>query len=216
MEVVPELAGALAGFAQSIEAHDGLHALLDVGGLTVDAAFFRLDRVRNDAPRIKVFSALVDPLGADVTRAWAKLDPTGSRSSGIPPMIGAFLCKPIIRGHRKLPDHPGLLAAPRTRLFVIGGGRHSEDYRRSVQWAESTGLKNSKYETRFVEKDLARSLQHLSVPEGRKDHDRLLVAFGLSLPLDDIPEWVTPNELADQERRRPRDIGGAYDGKEHT
>ncbi len=213
--VVPELAGAIAGFARSAEARDGAYVLLDVGGLTVDAAFFRLTGVRKADAGIRIYGAELDHLGVDVTRAWVAQAPGEDREAAIAPLVGSLLCQPIIRGHEKFVAAPGPKPEATTPIFVIGGGRHSAPHRASLPWAVDS-LKPSTFATRLREEDLAPQLRRLATASAPADCDRLLVACGLSLPLGDIPFWTLPSEIADAGRRGPRDIGASFVSKDQV
>ncbi len=63
--VIPEFVAQIAGYLQSSQVNDGLHALVDIGAATLDVATFNvvLPNDSNSLPRIPIFFSAVKPLG---------------------------------------------------------------------------------------------------------------------------------------------------------
>jgi hypothetical protein len=63
--VIPEFVAQIAGYLQSSQAKDGLHALVDVGAATIDVATFNVVRAKPSAPppTIPIFFSAVKPFG---------------------------------------------------------------------------------------------------------------------------------------------------------
>ncbi|TNC43555.1 hypothetical protein FHG66_20955 [Rubellimicrobium rubrum] len=210
---MPELAGAVTGFANSSEGHDGRFILVDVGGLTVDCAFFRIGKVRTYEKRIGIYASATCQHGVDVTEAWLDQD---NSEAAIPPLIGSLICDTLKEGSRKLRQDPLRRIAERTPVFFVGGGGKSELYRAALPWAIKS-LKNSVFETELVARDLSPDRRDLDTPLCKGiDHDRLLVACGLSHDIGDILEWVTPDQIQDGARVGRIDVDARMVGKEQV
>jgi hypothetical protein len=67
-ELFPEIAAAVSGFAKSLGREDGLYALVDVGGGTVDCCTFNLVNDALRGGRCPIFRAEVKMLGVDPWR----------------------------------------------------------------------------------------------------------------------------------------------------
>lgn len=68
--VVPEFVAQIAGYLESPQVKEGLHALIDIGAATLDVATFNVV-LRNDRatpPRIPIFFSAVRPLGTHYLR----------------------------------------------------------------------------------------------------------------------------------------------------
>lgn len=63
--VIPEFVAQIAGYLQSSQAKDGLHALVDVGAATIDVATFNVVTAKPTVPppTIPIFFSAVKPLG---------------------------------------------------------------------------------------------------------------------------------------------------------
>jgi len=65
--VVPEFVAQIAGYLGSTRVREGLHALIDIGAATLDAATFNVV-LRHDLPCIPIFFSAVRPLGTHYLR----------------------------------------------------------------------------------------------------------------------------------------------------
>lgn len=63
--VVPEFVAQIAGYIESPQASEGLHALIDIGAATLDVATFNVVMPKNfnSSPKIPIFFSAVRPLG---------------------------------------------------------------------------------------------------------------------------------------------------------
>jgi hypothetical protein len=207
VHIIPELAGAVAGFAASREGHDGLFVLMDVGGLTVDAALFRLAEAKGIDGRIAIFAADLCHYGIDVMRAWVN---QGGHEEAISPLIGNFIASSVIAGNLKRYHQPGAQSVELIRTFVIGGGRHSMPHRGGVDWATNS-LRNYSRPPALVLSDLSPNPDDLDMDlsEGR-NCGRLLVAAGLSRDIIDIPQWTSADQIPDAPKASRSDYEERY------
>ncbi|WP_409260515.1 hypothetical protein [Pseudomonas putida] len=68
--VVPEFVAQIAGYLESPQVKEGLHALIDIGAATLDVATFNVVLLNDRAspPRIPIFFSAVRPLGTHYLR----------------------------------------------------------------------------------------------------------------------------------------------------
>ncbi|WP_137126669.1 hypothetical protein [Roseomonas sp. HF4] len=210
--LVPEIAAAVSGFANSTMLDDGLYAIVDVGGGTVDCCTFNLFKGRDGAARCPIFAAEVAMLGAEVWQGCAD-DPT---------LANYFRWdldrrqRSVIWGTKRNRDPKSERWVQGLPVFFVGGGI------RSAVHQASTGSLDA-WLRRHSQDGGGVRLMRLPPPENL-DHalcnatevHRLAVAVGLSLPAVDMPEVALPDEIEDVERRRRRDDDGRFVGKEQA
>jgi hypothetical protein len=210
--LVPEIAAAVSGFANSTMLDDGLYAIVDVGGGTVDCCTFNLFKERDGAARCPIFAAEVAMLGAEVWQGCAD----------DPPLANYFrwdlnrLQRTVIWKTKRDRDPHSERWVQGLPVFFVGGGT------RSAVHQESTGsldawLRHSSQGgkgVRLMPLPPPQNLVH-TLCDAAEVH-RLAVAIGLSLPAVDMPEVTLPDEIEDVERRRRRDDDGRFVGKEQT
>lgn len=91
--LIPEIAAAVSGFASSTMLDDGLYAIVDVGGGTVDCCTFNLFKGRDGAARCPIFLADVAMLGAEVWPGCAndRIRPTtAAYRGGVEPALCSY------------------------------------------------------------------------------------------------------------------------------
>lgn len=227
IEVVPEVAAQVVGYAKSRHRRDGLHLLLDVGASTIDLCAFVLHAHDGD-DNYGLLTADVQPLGllelhrrridaaagrspfdripADLIAPlpdWEDGDRAGLHGRALRHCDDRFVeeCRRVL--FRTLFDvrrrrDPN---SPHWRsglpLFVCGGGADSRVVRQFIQRANEVA--------RQVWADYV-SLQRMSLPlppsvaadEGRSAHfGRLAVCFGLSFPAINVGRIERPSEIDD-------------------
>ncbi|MGH7171605.1 MAG: hypothetical protein ACRELG_15115, partial [Gemmataceae bacterium] len=208
IEVIPEVAAEVVGFARSTRRREGLYALVDVGAGTVDVCTFRLHAPTPGMDRYSMFIADVQPQGAAVLREWS--------ASGNPIAEFRKQVDRTIRGciwnTKRLRDSTAREWRKGLPVFLCGGGRASDFYKGAAKdigpWLfMHTG---------------ARQLPTLAldVPEEfdaqteRSNFHRLAVAWGLSYQKFDIGELQAPNEIENMPAGRVRDFIGSYVSKD--
>lgn len=86
-------------------------------------------------------------------------------------------------------------------LFMCGGGSHLEFYHRVVEYSSYSITKYLKDLHGYNKKRLNKP-SNLIVDDGEIDYTRLAVAYGLSIPYDDIGRIIPQNKVANIERKR--------------
>ena len=206
----PEIAAAVAGFTGSMRHEDGLYALVDVGGSTVDCCTFALIR-RNGESRCPIFAAGVKPLGVE---PWRLCE--GDRHAEDEFSEVLDLLQTSVIWHTKQSRDP---KSDRWRtglpVFYVGGGKMSEAHRRS---AERLHHWLSVYVPNGIQ-DVAPLLEEegFEAPGCRVDQlHRLIVAMGLSRPAHDIPRVELPAQIDDIQPPPRREVETAYIGKDQV
>ncbi|MGO4917598.1 hypothetical protein [Pseudogemmobacter sp. W21_MBD1_M6] len=213
VSIVPELIGAVTGFCNSPARKSTDYLLVDVGGLTVDCVYFRLNEPDPIERSISVFGTSLESYGVDVMKSWVKL---GNPAEAVSALIGHLMCQPVVSSKGKRSVIPGR-KLERTQVFLIGGGRHSKEHRDGLPWALNS-LANSTFAAKFEAADLTIDREEIDVslaPLGR-DCGRLLVANGLSFPEHDMPNWKHSGEVPNIPTVPPRNFEERFVGPEQT
>jgi hypothetical protein len=210
--LVPEIAAAVSGFANSTMLDDGLYAIVDVGGGTVDCCTFNLFKKRDGAARCSIFAAEVAMLGTEVWQGCAD----------DPPLANYFRLD-LDRRQRTVIWRTKQDRDPRSErwvqglpVFFVGGGTRSAVHQDSTGSLDAwlRGHNKDGGGVRKMRLPSPENLDHV-LCDAAEVH-RLAVAVGLSLPAVDMPEVTLPDEIEDVERRRRRDDDGRFVGKEQT
>lgn len=195
--VMSELEAEIIGLMCDPSTKDGIYALFDVGGGTVDGAAFHFKREKGE-PRVNILTALVAPLGFAAAAAEAHREialacveqafrngenelllDTGSLKSSMHRHVSSVIViakrRSDINWKERMEELP---------VFISGGGRHSAWHRASIE--ETYGCNQHGKAGIPVY-----SCRELPVPEepgitvrynGASDHGRYIVAYGLSIP----------------------------------
>ncbi|MEM3453292.1 MAG: hypothetical protein QW835_06695 [Candidatus Hadarchaeum sp.] len=246
INVVPELAAEVAGYARSPFRRPGLHLIVDVGASTMDIATFRLDvqsgefryaflcaEVNENAcknlhrERIrKVFSEL---------SGWVKLlkktddhEVLGSPAHYQPPRVSVEEVDERFVSRAAIPIRR-IIATTKTQrdpnapewqtgvpLFVCGGGGELPLFREQLKTKVEKGLRNYQWKG-FIPMSLRMPEDLTAEGLGTENYHRLAVAYGLSFFFQDIGEIVPPSEIEDIEPTKPiRDFEDRFVGKEQV
>lgn len=181
VDVIPEVAAAVTGYARSRQRRDGLHLLVDVGAGTFDACTFVLHDWGGD--RISILQAEVEPIG--VLRH--TLDPRQVEREARR-TVSMLLDTTRSRRDPNSPHWNGEL-----RYFMAGGGRTIPEYRNSIPSGGPPFFR----EVGAIE---ARSLKP-TVSDAT--FRRLIVAWGLSYDSLNIGRIDKPHTIEDAERTAP-------------
>jgi hypothetical protein len=193
--LVPEVAAAVVGFAHSAEREDELFALVDVGGLTVDACTFNLVDRKSHGLRCGIFEARVEQLGVEAWKTCQR-EPNGpiQFEKKFDEMVRAVIWDTRVkRNPRSRRWRDGL------PLFETGGGiastMHRERIRALDQWLRDNSAQGGGVYVRSLPP--AKSLvADLCRPDTLH---RLAVAVGLSLPNVWVPEVWLPRHISDHQ-----------------
>ena len=205
--IAPEIAAAVAGFAYSMRLDDGLFAMVDVGGITVDCCTFNLFKDREDQARCPVLQADVQPLGVEVWEC-------GKTYAGFADEFRKALDLQL----------RGFIWSTRTRraplscrwaeglpLFFSGGGMQSSAHVQALEELDRNLFRHPQTALapmRRLELEPPQNLDH-----GQCDASsvhRLYVAIGLGRPHSEIPIWKPPRDIDDVEPQTHVDIEGRY------
>lgn len=211
-QLVPEIAAAVAGFAQSALLDDGLYALVDVGGGTVDCCSFNLFKTKDGGAKCPIFAADVSMLGVEPWRVCAA-----------DLQLANYFRWELDRRQRSIIWLTKMTGDPRSGrwkeglpMFLIGGGSRSDVHAASVARLDAW-LKKSNSNgggVRLVRLPAYGNLDHPLC--SALDVDRLSVGIGLSLPAVDMPEITLPNAIENVSFYSVRSADHRYVGKEHT
>lgn len=181
--LVPELTAAIAGYAFAPTSQPGSHMLVDVGASTLDIVAFNLV----GRERIAVFSAAVELLGA------AALD------SALDQQLSAEDFKracdhefEIVYGRARSPERAqdGFHAAYRRKpvqLLVTGGGSKTQVHDRFIAEMPTERVLGA---AATIHPLPPRAMTDMSC-----DRSRLLLAYGLTRDLPDLPEIRLPSQV---------------------
>ena len=204
---VPELSGAILSFVSDRSAQPGPYLYLDVGGGTVDGVSFRFDN-RRDTPTVSCYYSAITNLGVDGVvrrfptnkREWVRRMLVRDRTPGeayqmlkkFKKPIQKLVAEVVVSGSRRDPQP---WEQGRLTVFLGGGGARSGWYRNFI------GLTHGEFQH-------GRSgipsyqLTGLPIPSPsdvrmtdaqRSRFDRLAVAYGLSVPAGESPDFLGPN-----------------------
>lgn len=188
--VFPEIAGAVSGFANSINLEQGLFCMIDVGGLTIDCCVFRLS---HDSLEKKCFIYVADvqSLGVELFKVMEneKLVFFKYVRKQFTQVIWNAR-KDYSKNDRCWSEGRGL------PYFFIGGGKQAQVYQNLVSdlnsWAQDSQLAGCFEKSLPAGNNFVVSGKNPLVEE---DYDRLLVAYGLSFSEDDIPKVTLPHVI---------------------
>lgn len=211
--VIPEAAASMSGFARSPRVARALYLLIDVGALTLDACTFRLNKNREEGERYAFMAADVRKLGVEVYH-WAL-------RNGRRPEEFAEQCHRMLRSviwhtrQRRDPNAEAWRAGNHLPVLLTGGGALHGPHRNIVHQLDG-------WLRRYTDSGGIRTLQipqpdGLELPERWPDSGRLTVAWGLSLPTDQIGEIEPVGAIEDVPRWAPAgDFTSRYVGKEQV
>jgi hypothetical protein len=203
--LIPEIAAAVAGFAQSTQQENGLYALVDIGGSTVDCCTFNLFQTRQGQMRCPIFIADVEMLGME---PWLACLDERSRTAFCYQLD--IMLRRTIWQTKKYRDPNSDRWKSDLPLFLIGGGALSPMYSERVhdlnRWLHNCNSGGGGVQVKMLR--TIRNLDH-RLCAAEQVH-RLTVAHGLSLPAVDVPEVELPTEIPNVDPPSARNVEGLY------
>lgn len=185
----PEIAAAVAGFAQSRRRQDGLYAMIDVGAGTMDCCTFSLT-AGSEGDRCPIFAADVSPLGIQPLEI---CDGSDALRISFSRQVNERICH-VLRP-TKVDKYPN---SPRWKeglpVFLVGGGSPSLVHRAEIIAIDRNMQRSHLGGLRVQDLPAPESLDHTATPD---QLHRLAVAVGLSLPASDIPKVELPTSISD-------------------
>lgn len=208
----PEIAAAVAGFANSSLLDDGLYAMVDVGAGTLDCCTFNLFKTREGSARCPIFKARVESIGVE---PWNLCADDPDLSNFFRWSLNT-LQRHVIWQTKKFRDPNSERWAEGLPLFFVGGGIGSSVHQAAVISLNGWLRKQSQGSNgvRIVRLPAPESLNHDLC--GSDEVHRLAVAVGLSLPAPEIPEVTLPKAIEDIEADRVLALDDRYVGNELT
>jgi hypothetical protein len=192
-ELFPEIAAAVSGFARSLGREDGLYALVDVGGGTVDCCTFNLVNDARRGGRCPIFRAEVKMLGVDPWRLCLEdLD----LSEDFRWLLNTLQRSVIWQTKRdRYPTSERWQTA--LPIFFTGGGIASELHRESTHSLD-------KWLRHHTHGSVGVRIETLPAPDNFEHPlcadaavQRLVVAIGLSQEAGYIPDVELPGSIPD-------------------
>ena len=191
--VFPEAAPEMTGFAKSARNAPGLYLLVDVGAMTLDACMFRLDQRSSQPDSYNFMAAQVRPLGVESFH-WFLAE--GKTERGFLQQCERTL-RSVVWKTKQFRDPKAETWKPGNDVPVLlaGGGAANRLHRDLVAslgpWLEQ-----------YVRNDGIRLIEipvpsGLDCPEPLANFGRMLVAWGLSYPPNDIGQIVAMRDIED-------------------
>jgi hypothetical protein len=198
-----ELEAEITGLVSDPSTKDGIYALFDVGGGTLDGAVFSLKRVLGE-PRVNFLTALVAPLGCEAAASAALLSVStmsvalAMRKGETTLRLDTEELKKDIHRHvssvvviaRRKSELSWKELMPELPVFLCGGGRHSKWHTESIKETYQCNQHKSVGIPRYLCRELDAPTSREMKYNGAKDFGRYLVAYGLSIPKGTFPEPI--------------------------
>ncbi len=208
--VIPEIVAAVTGFANSNESKVGEYIIVDIGGLSIDYAFFKIREYPSSKEiNFGIIAAGSKKYGVEILKNSQRSDSDMSQ----------LLCYKIIGLLKQAFDRRSnpseLWLGKEIPVFFTGGGRSLPAYHTSIGLLNDT-VKSLKYSRKGEPRDIHRfnGLDHSEVPD--RVPNRLVVAYGLSFPELEIPDWYTPSQHETAEEAPILDFTSTYIGPEQV
>jgi hypothetical protein len=210
--VVPETAAEVAGFAKSTSRAPGLFLMVDVGAMTLDICAFRLHQRRPGEDLYALLLALVPPLGVEAYYWFRRQEKT---EAGFIEQADAAL-HGVVWNTKRVRDPHAECWKPGNDLpvFLAGGGAKNELHRARVaslhpwlrQFARNDGI-------RLLELPIP---ENIELPLPVAGFGRLAVAWGLSYPVDEIGDILSPSDLDDIVPPKATDVADRFISKDQV
>ena len=189
--IVPEVAAAATPFAKSTGSVPGLYLLVDVGAMTLDACMFRLFQKTIGENRYSLWSADVRPVGVE-SFYWF-------RAQGRTEEEFRKQCERCLHNvvwyvkHRLYPKAEVFQPGNDLPVFLTGGGSLNDLHRRIVEDLGPWLISHTRNEgIRLIE---IPKLALIDLPEPLDDLNRLVVAWGLSYPREQIGQIKSMSDI---------------------
>ena len=210
-EIVPEIVAAVTGFANSNESRLGNYIVIDIGGLSIDYAFFSI-RSYPDSGEINfgISAAGSKKHGVEILKNSGRTDEEMSRVLYM--NITATLKEAYSRLRYKGIEWTGT----KIPVFLTGGGRKLKAYKDAIRITNMLLGGKVVYYRECEIRDIHRfnGLDHSLVQD--RIPNRLIVAYGLSFSDLEIPDWYTPDQHLPIEQVKELEFTTAYIGPEQV
>ena len=213
IRIVPEFIGAVIGFFNTSRRRDGIYTLCDFGGLTCDCVCFRFYQRDDGSSIISILGSQVRNYGAEIVKVAIEQKVP---KTCIVAALGNFVAVPIIDARECTGANPREWGGEMP-LFRIGGGRKNPAYKDVFEWVRES-LEDSIAKTCFREEKLELEMDSgidVHLARGR-NNGRLLVAYGLSWSVYDLPDWLTKDKIAPKNDKNYFDFDARFVGSEQT
>ena len=240
--IYPEVGAEVASIVMSRLSEEGLYAFVDIGAGTVDASLFKYFRRDGKSNRPPFAADVSKDLGASQLEVRASRETVSNKSLStfelkrikeiynglseterliyaeqferlkrvvheMKPRIQSFL-QSIFRDARNGKDSN--IVNSKIRLVIGGGGSHLNFYKQAAISAFT--IKHATSPIAPEQTTLQKPVDfQMSLPEDQ--FHRFAVAYGLSFPIEDLPEMVFPKNVKPKELPKPRqrDYGSIYE-----
>jgi hypothetical protein len=208
VEVIPEVAAEVVGFARSTRRREGLYVMIDVGAGTLDLCTFRLHSNADGEDRYSMFTADVQLQGAEMLRSFVKNGGTLDQFS----LRVRHTMRSVI-WHTKMRRDP---TAPEWNaelpLFLCGGGRASACHLSVAEGLSPWLAANTQARgAPILPLECPEAFDAKTSPD---EFHRLAVAWGLSYPSFDIGELDRPSSIEDMGQKPVRETAREFVSKD--
>lgn len=210
VSVIPEIVAAVTGFANSSESMLGHYIIIDVGGLSIDYAFFSIRKYPGSGDiNFGIASAGSKKHGVEILRN------SGLEDINMQRLMMKHITEIIEEAFKKLAHDEFEWRAKDLKIFLTGGGRSLSAYKNVSHW-NNRYVNNARFSRVTQLKDIHRF--HGLNYELVKDRipNRLVIAFGLSFSSLDFPDWYTPDQINPVQRSAVEDFTTSYIGPEQV
>ena len=208
--IIPEIVAAVTGFANSNESRVGEYIIIDIGGLSIDYAFFKIREYPSSKEiNFGIIAAGSKKHGVEILKNADRSDDEMSRVL----YMNIFMI--LEEAYRKRSNLQTAWRGTQIPVFFTGGGRELPAYRNSIRRLNVVGKPANCYRRGEIQ-DIHRfnGLDHSKVTD--RVPNRLIVAYGLSFPELEIPDWYTPDEHRAIQQPPDLDFTSSYIGPEQV
>jgi len=210
IDIIPELQANIFALTHAPAVPDGLYALFDVGGGTLDGSLFLLNRL-NGVRKIDVIRTLIDPLGVDsIIQVLKEMDENLNNKEIIDILnlrdIKTFNpyseCKAtnyifshvadIVHNGRQLTRNNDFWNESRLNIIIVGGGAHMQWFPEAILFTHTNRKLRKCGIPLFKQQNILKpDEENFEVNViNEKDFNRYFLAYGLSFPKEDHHEVV--------------------------
>jgi hypothetical protein len=208
--VIPEIVAAVTGFANSNESKVGEYIIVDIGGLSIDYAFFKI----REYPSSKEINFGI--IAAGSKKYGVEILKNSQRSDTDMSQLLYYKIMGLLRQAFDRRSNPSeLWLGKEIPVFFTGGGRNLPAYCTSIGLLNEA-VKLAKYSRKGETRDIHRfyGLDHSKVTD--RVPNRLVVSYGLSFPELEIPDWYTPSQHKVADQSPVLDLTSTYIGPEQV
>ena len=208
--IIPEIVAAVAGFANSSESRLGEYIIIDIGGLSIDYAFFSIRKYPDSGQmNFGIVSAGSKKYGVEIFRN------SGLKEIHIQNLLLKHISFIIREAYDKISYNDTVWKEKELKIFITGGGRNLNAYKQ-ISHRLNLIERDGKFLRRTSKKDIHRfnGLNYELVKD--RTPNRLVIAFGLSFSAFEIPEWYTPDQYIPVRQNKSDDFSANYIGPEQV